>query len=104
MMLGTPNRKMTDLMKLTAVEAVELVMGMASIHLVNLSTATSKCVCPPGADFLKGPTMSSPHCAKGHASGMVLTSDAGACGLLANFWQPKHLRTMSSASCIAVGQ
>ena len=31
-----------DLMKLTVVEAVELVIGMALIHLVNFSTATSK--------------------------------------------------------------
>ena len=44
MLCGTPNLKMMDLMKLTAVRAVELVIGTASIHLVNLSTATSRCV------------------------------------------------------------
>ena len=61
MLCGTPNLKMIDLMKLTAEEAVELVIGTASIHFVNLSTATKRCVCPPGEDFLSGPTMSSPH-------------------------------------------
>ena len=35
MLCGTPNLKMIDLMKLTTVRAVELVMGTASIHLVN---------------------------------------------------------------------
>src|SRR3954463_13166118 len=85
MLCGTPNRKMTDLMKLIAVRAVELVIGMASIHLVNLSTATKRCVLPPFADFLSGPTMSSPHVAKGQDSGIVLSSDAGVWGLLANF-------------------
>src|SRR3954471_21427531 len=85
MLWGTPNRKMIDLMKLTAVRAVELVIGTASIHLVNLSTASRRCVLPPFEDFLCGPTMSSPQVAKGQDSGMVLRSDAGACGLLANF-------------------
>src|SRR3954470_299506 len=80
---GTPNLKMIDLMKLTAVRAVELVMGTASIHLVNLSTATSRCVLPPFEDFLSGPTMSSPQVAKGQDSGMVWSSEANACGLLA---------------------
>ena len=41
-LFGTPNLKMMDLMKLTADDAVELVMGAASIHLVNLSTATRR--------------------------------------------------------------
>src|SRR3954471_22455220 len=77
MLCGTPNRKMIDLMKLTAVRAVELVIGIASIHLVNLSTATKRCILPPFADFLSGPTMSSPHVAKGHDSGIVFSSDVG---------------------------
>src|SRR3954469_12761707 len=85
MLWGTPNLKMIDLMKLTAVRAMEMVMGTASIHLVNLSTATSRCVLPPLDDFFSGPTMSSPQVANGQDSGMVLSSDAGACGLLANF-------------------
>src|SRR3954467_7443093 len=85
MLCGTPNLKMIDLIKLTAVRAVELVMGVASIHLVNLSTATSSCCLGPFDDCLSGPTMSSPHVANGQDSGMVLSSEAGACSLLANF-------------------
>src|ERR1041385_5500462 len=104
MLWGTPNPKMMDLMKLTVVRVVELVIGTASIHLVNLSTTTSRCVRPPFEDFFSGPTMSSPHVANGHDNGMVLSSDAGACGLLANFWQAMQHRTMSSAFLIAVGQ
>src|SRR3954471_6052615 len=104
MLCGTPNLKMINLMKLTVVSAVELVMGTASIHLVNLSTATSRCVLPPLDDFLSGPIMSIPQVANGQDSGMVLSSDAGACGLLANFWQATKRRTISSAFFIAVGQ
>src|SRR3954469_15073902 len=104
MLCGTPNLKMIDLMKLTVVSVMELVMGTASIHLVNLSTATSRCVLPPFDDFLRGPTMSSPHMENGQDSGMVLSSKAGACSLLANFWQATQRRTMSSAFFIVVGQ
>src|ERR1041385_6816588 len=104
MLWGTPNLKMMDLMKLTAVRAVELVIGTASIHLVNLSIATSRCVRPPFEDFLSGPTMSSPQVANGQDSGMVLISDAGACGLLANFWQAMQRRMIFSAFLMAVGQ
>src|SRR3954468_23592884 len=82
MLCVTPNLKMIDLIKFTVVRAVELVIGTASIHLVNLSTATSRCVLPPFDDFLSGPTMSSPQVANGQESGMVLISKAGACGLL----------------------
>src|ERR1041385_1583816 len=85
MLCGTPNLKMIDLIKFTPVRAVELVMGTASIHLVNLSTATSRCVLLPFDDFLSGPTMSSPQVANGHEGGMVSSSEARACGLLANF-------------------
>src|SRR3954462_5695051 len=104
MLGGTPNLKMIDLMKLTVVGSVELVMGTASIHLVNLSTATTRCVLPPFDDFLSGPTMSSPHVATGQASGIVLSSEAGACGLLVNFWQATQRCTMSSAFLMAVDQ
>src|SRR3954471_23175669 len=104
MLCGTPNLKMIDLMKLTVVRAVELVIGTASIHFVNLSTATSRCVQPPFEDFLSGPTMSSPHVANGQDNGIVLSSEAGACGLLANFWQATQRRTMSSVFFMAVGQ
>src|SRR4051812_8232145 len=104
MLCGTPNLKMIDLMKLTVVRAVELVMGTASIHLVNLSTATSKCVLPPFDDFLSGPTMSSPQVVNGQDSGMVLSSDAGACCLFANFWQATQCRMISSMFFMVVGQ
>src|SRR4051812_42178774 len=96
MLCGTPNLKMIDLMKLTVVRDVELVIGTASFHLVNLSTATSRCVRPPFEDFLSGPTMSSPQVANGQDNGMVLSLDAGACDLLANYWQAMQRRTMSS--------
>src|SRR3954469_12575802 len=104
MLCGTPNLKMIDLMKLTAVRAVELVMGTASIHLVNVSTATSRCVLPPFDVFLSGPTMSSTQVANGQDNGIVLSSEAGACGRLANFWQATQHRTMSSAFFMVVGQ
>src|SRR3954462_14791654 len=104
MICGTPNLKMVNLMKLTVVRAVEVVIGTASIHLVNLSTATSRCVRPPFEDFLSGLTMSSPLVANDQDNGMVLSSYAGACGLLANFWQALQRRTISSAYLIAVGQ
>src|SRR3954463_7347775 len=104
MLCGTPNLKMIDLIKLTAVRAVELVMGTASIHLVNLSTNTSRCVLPPFGDFFSGPTISSPHVANGQDSSIVLSSEAGPCSLLANFWQGTQRRTMSSAFFMAVGQ
>src|SRR3954465_14717842 len=104
MLCGTPNLKMIDLMKLNYVRVVELVMGTASIHLVNLSTATSRCVLPSFDDFLSGPTMSSPQVANGQDSGMVLSSEAGACGLLPNFWQATQLRTISSVFFMVVDQ
>src|ERR1043165_8876500 len=104
MLCGTLNLKIIDLMKLTAVRVVELVIGTASIHLVNLSTATSRCVRPPFEDFLSGPTMSSPQVANDQDNGTVLSSDAGACGLLANFWQAMQRRTMSSAFLMAAVQ
>src|SRR4051812_32502092 len=104
MLCGTPNLKMIYLMKLIAVRVVELVIGTASIHLVNLSTATSRCVRPPFEDFLSGTTMSSPQVANGQDNGMVLSSDAGACGLLVNFWQVMQRCTMSFAFLMAVGQ
>src|SRR3954467_14006438 len=104
MLCGTPNLKMMDLIKLTAVRGVELVIGTASIHLVNLSTATSRCVRPPFQNFLSGPTMLSPQLANGQDNGMVLSSDAGACSLLANFWQAMQHRTISFAFLIAVAQ
>jgi hypothetical protein len=47
-----------------------LVKGRTSIHLENLSMATSRCVKPSGA-FCKGPTRSRPHTANGQVIGIV---------------------------------
>jgi hypothetical protein len=44
--------------------------GQTSIHLENLSMATSRCEKPPGA-FCKGPTRSRPHTANGQVMGIV---------------------------------
>src|ERR1041385_4067155 len=76
MLCGTPNLKMIDLMRFAAVRAVELVMGTVSIHLVNLSIATNRCVLLPFDDFLSGPTMSSPQVVNGHDGGVVSSSEA----------------------------
>jgi hypothetical protein len=57
-------------------EPSSFLIGLASIHLVNLSTATSRCVKPPGA-VLNGHTMSRPQTANGQVSGMVLRAAAG---------------------------
>ena len=86
-----------------AVGPSSFLIGLASIHLVNLSTATSKCVMPPRA-VLKGPTMSSPQTAKGQAIGMVRSADVGWWLCLLKRWHPSHLRTSNSASWRAVGQ
>jgi hypothetical protein len=64
-------------MKFTADVASVEVTGIDSIHLVNLSTATSKYTCPPGQDLCNFPTMYSPHCAKGHAKVIDINSVVG---------------------------
>ena len=67
---GTPNLKMMSVKNRTACSDLILPMGRASIHMENLSTATSKWVKPPGA-FCSGLTRSSPHTANDHVMGMV---------------------------------
>jgi hypothetical protein len=54
----------------TACLDLMLVRGRTSIHLENLSMATSRCEKPPGA-FYKGPTRSRPHTANGQVMGIV---------------------------------
>lgn len=54
---------------------LSFVIGFASIHLVNLTTTTSKWVKLLGT-FLRGPTKSIPHTAKGQVMGMVCRSYA----------------------------
>jgi hypothetical protein len=67
---GTPKRWMVFVKNATACSDLMLVKGRTSIHLENLSMATSWCVKPPGA-FYKGPTRSRPHTAKGQVIGIV---------------------------------
>jgi hypothetical protein len=76
---------------------------LASIHLVNLSTATRRCVNSPGA-VLNGPTMLRPQTANDQVRGMVLRAAARVCRCLEKRWQPLHYFTSSSASCRVVGQ
>jgi hypothetical protein len=73
--------------KLTACLESILAKDLASIHLVNLSTVTSKWVKPPG-DFLKGLKRSRPHTAKGHVMGMVWSSWASTWIYPAKHWHP----------------
>ena len=49
MLCGTPYQFVMSAMKVTAVGPFSFLIGFASIHLVNLSTATSICVMPPRA-------------------------------------------------------
>jgi hypothetical protein len=67
---------MISLKNLMVDEPSSFLIGLASIHLVNLSTATSRCVKPSGA-VLNGPTMPTPQTANGQVSGMVLRAAAG---------------------------
>jgi hypothetical protein len=60
MEFGTPNRWMIFVKNATAWSDPMLVKGRTSIHLENLSMATSMCLKPPGA-FYKGLTRSRPH-------------------------------------------
>jgi hypothetical protein len=67
---GTPNRWMMLVKNATACSDLMLFSGRTSIHLENLSIATSRCVKPPGA-FCKGPTRSRPHTANGQVMGII---------------------------------
>jgi hypothetical protein len=70
MEFGIPKRWMIFVKNATACSDLMLVKGRTSIHLENLSMATSRCVKPPGA-FCKGPTRSRPHTANGQVIGIV---------------------------------
>ena len=65
-----PKRWMMLVKNATACSDLMLVRGRTSIHLENLSMATSRCEKPPGA-FCKGPTRSRPHTANGQVMGIV---------------------------------
>jgi hypothetical protein len=70
MEFGTPKRWMMLVKNATAYLDLMLFRGWTSIHLENLSIATSRCVKPLGA-FCKGPTRSIPHIANGQVMGIV---------------------------------
>src|SRR3954463_3024339 len=81
MLCGTPYLNINPLIKLMAVLASRSLMGLASIHFVNLSTATNRWV-KPLLPVLSGPIMSRPQTAKGQTSGMVFKAEAGLCDML----------------------
>ena len=103
MVWGNPNRCIILEMKSTALFDEILTMGLYSIHLVNLSTATSTWLNPPRAT-VNGPIMSKLQQANGHDGGIVIRLCAGTWVFLPKNWQPGHRLTRSSASKIAVGQ
>jgi hypothetical protein len=70
MEFGTAKRWMIFVKNTTACSDPMLVKGRTSIHLENLSMATSRCLKPPGA-FCKGLTRSRPHTANGQVMGIV---------------------------------
>src|SRR3954468_17717477 len=74
MLLGTPYLHTMSATNRTAVGPSNFLIGLASIHLVNLSTATRRCVMPLQA-LLNGPTISKPQTANGQAIGMVFSAD-----------------------------
>jgi hypothetical protein len=65
-----PKRWMMFVKNATACSDLMLVKGRNSIHLENLSMATSRCEKPPGA-FCKGPMRSRPHTANGQVMGII---------------------------------
>jgi hypothetical protein len=85
--VGDPKQKTMFWIRLTACLELILAKGLASIHLVNLLTSTSRWVKPPGA-FLKGPKRSRPHTTKEHVMGIVWSSWAGVWICHAKYWYP----------------
>jgi hypothetical protein len=73
MELRTLKWKMMSWIKFIACLEPILAKGLTSIHLVNLSIATSRWVKPSDA-FLKGPRRSRPHTAHAHIMGIVWSS------------------------------
>src|SRR3954470_19654064 len=103
MLCGRPNLTTRSQTNLRLVAPSSFLMGLASIHLVNLSTATSRCVNPHGA-VCNGPTMSSPQTTNDQVIGIVRNSLAGTWGCRALYWHPMHVSTSLSASAFVVGQ
>jgi hypothetical protein len=84
MELGTPKQKTMSWTKLATCLEPILAKGLASIHLVDLSTVTSTWVKPSGT-FMRGPKRSRPHTVKDHVIGMVWSSWAGTWIYLAKY-------------------
>jgi hypothetical protein len=59
MLCGSPYLRMISLKNFMVDESSSFLIGLASIHFVNLYTATRRCVKPPGA-ILNCPAMSRP--------------------------------------------
>jgi hypothetical protein len=70
MEFGTPNRWMILVKNATVCSDLTPVKGRTSIHLENLSMATSRCEKPLGA-FCKGPMRSRPHTANNQVISIV---------------------------------
>src|SRR3954462_13680584 len=86
-LFGNPYLTVISTMNLTVVGPSSFLIGLASIHLLNLSTATNRCVMPPLV-ILNSPTISNPHTANGHVIGLVLSAEAGRWLWAWNLWQP----------------
>src|SRR3954466_10388815 len=76
MLFGTPYLLMMSATNRTVVGPSSFLIGRSSIHLVNLSMATRRCVMPPRA-VLNGPTIPRPQTAHGHEIGIVFNVDDG---------------------------
>src|SRR4051812_7118037 len=93
MLFGTPCLHMMSATNRTTVGPSSFLIGRASIHLVNLSMATRRCVMPPRA-VLNGPTMSRPQTANGHAIEIVFNADVDENGLGLRRWNDGRLLDM----------
>ena len=77
--------------------------GLASIHLVKESMATSKYLTTPEA-FGSGPSMSIPHMAKGQGEHRYWRLSGEVHCMSANSWHRLHLLVMSRAFALSVGE
>jgi hypothetical protein len=100
--LGKPNWCKMSQMKLTTQSAESFVIGLYSIHFMNLLMATNTWVKPLDA-IVKGSIMSKPQIGNGHEGSMVMRLWARTWGCLLKNWQFVHWRTSASASTKVVG-
>jgi hypothetical protein len=94
---------MMSYMKFTACFEPILAKGLASIHLVNLSTVTSRSVKPLSA-FLKALRRSRPHTTNGHVIKIVYNFWAAVWFCLVKYWHPLYDLMICTASLAAVDQ